>query len=196
MRKALLIGIVFSAIVMAAPAAAQAGPEWYEVPETTIGNVTEAKEFNTEVIQLRFTFNGFVSGYCLLSAHGFVWNGEEMGNGAIDQFFGNEECGTSVPFCKVEKISSSASAEVPWNLTLVGANEVELQNITLTYHYTPGCKAFLGTTTVSIAGNLSGPFNNGSQCIEYTAATGLKIELTEAPVKAEGAICFGRFEVL
>lgn len=191
-RMLLLLSAMAAFVAFAAPAAQASGQFWTGTGGP-LGDETEAHTFEGSGF-LSSSTGGLVTGPCEVHAHGFLWNGAEMGEGYIDSFeitaTHEKPCKTNFTVslnCVLATASSSASEANPWPVTLTTNGKVDISNVTFTNRYT-GCEA-LGIPDnfpISAGGTATGTAENEE--ITFVNAGHLKKHLDGGAVTIDGSV--------
>ena len=184
---ATLAALACAAIAFAIPAMAHAkGPYWYIDEGGIQRKVGGPEERETFVAHGEVTFSAgeLYSDTCAVDTHGYVWNGEAIGEGGIDGVKVTTPC-TGTGVCAIQKVDSNIVG--PWEIVPTFPDGLDIYNVTLTFTYGPTCP--LGTE-VSAAGTLTATYPSEGPCIEFNNSGDLESE-TEEPfeISLSGGLC-------
>jgi hypothetical protein len=163
------------------------GELWYTDPgEVMLSGPEEATEFTGEGELSTNTL--FTTGPYKIDFRGFLWNGSEHGEGVIDEASITGAIPTSLPGCTATAtMNTEGGAE--WDVTLAPEQAIEISGITFVQHFAEGCNKYGLPPTYSVAGALTGTYNDETGCIEYISAGDLHIEGPSISLAQSGEIC-------
>lgn len=162
----LVLALIASLTLALASSAAAGEVAWtgdYDPEEEKVATLPGAEDQThiTGAGPIAWTWFNIIHGPCETDSTGAIWNGSEMGEGAITGFTISGPCATNIPGCTVTAVHSSASEESPWPITLTETDTVDISNITYTSTYTGANCAVAGLPPqVSITGTAVGKLQN------------------------------------
>jgi hypothetical protein len=190
-RSKFVLFAVVVAMPLALPSFAQAEWFWYS-GMNILGDETKAKAVSSSG-ELTLSANGVVTGPCQISNTGSLWNSATMGEGKIIAFtFAATHatpCATNFPGCVAPTITSNATFENPWSITLgEGGAPEEFATVKLTYHY-DGCAKYGIPNKVEVEGVATSSYNNANGCFEFANSGDLKLLGSGKAVTLNGKDC-------
>ncbi len=197
MMMLLLTALALTAIAVAASAAQANGLFWYDDDEEfspSLENKKEVEPFGEISLLVGEPPTQFVVGPCKLKFKGFLYNGNEAGEGEITQVAeGAGACSTNLAGCAVQE---STFGNFPWSVAIDENGEVAIAGIEIEQHFSKGCGIFGVPSTVTTEGTATGLFS--SYITEGNVPATLKFEesgdLTAAgvgPIDLSGQLKFG-----
>jgi subtilisin family serine protease len=116
---------------------------------------------------------GVTFGPCEAEFEGSVSNGAKTAEGQVSAGVGLNECATTLPGCEIEEVTQVSPSSLPLTATYPGQIHIG-GNLEVSMDFQPGCAAF-GFTNTTVAGTVSGQFDNETKCVEFTKGGGMEI---------------------
>jgi hypothetical protein len=200
-KMLLLASMALAAVAFAAPAAAQASPEWLLNGATLNGE----EEFHIEgELSSNVIGSAVVSGPCEVTFTGTAKNVNGMADGAVEAGTISKTCSVAqIPGCSFEPTLNNLGEGNKWPLTgttVTGVNAVEIQSASFTNHYNATCVAAGLPATVTATGTATG-IVAGSECLSFeghnddlfmvSPPTGLQININGEVCLTEGPLTLG-----